>query len=185
MAAKLLYYKSKALLPDPGFDEPDQEDRLPPELIQQLLEYRKFQMAAEKIRDLADVSSGMFTRESGFSVEIEENSVWLDVSLMDLIQAYSGIIKKYESAAPEEAGFEVEEDVFTVEEKIDMIKKLLENAASFLFEDLFENISAMKKGEIIVTFLAILELVKSGDILVRQKEIFGPIYIFKKSVTVI
>jgi len=184
MAAKLLFYKSKALLPDPGFDEPDPEDRLPPELIQQLLEYRKFQMAAEKIRDLSDITSGMFSRESGYSAEIDENSEWLDVNLVDLIQAYSRVLKKYESSNSEEAGYEVEQDSFSVEDKIEMIRNLLISAVSFLFEDLFENIQSMNKGEIISTFLAILELVKSGEILVRQKEIFGPIHIFKKSVSV-
>jgi len=184
MAAKLLYYKSKALLPDPGFEEPDPDDRLPPELIQQLLEYRKFQMASEKIRELAELTQGMFTRDSGYSAEIEENSEWLDVSMMDLIQAYSRILKKYESELDQTSGMELEEEAFSVEDKIEIIRKLLENSVSFHFEDLFENFITMNRSEIIATFLAILELVKSGELIVRQKDIFGPIHIFKKSVSI-
>ena len=65
MASRLLYYKSKALLPDPGFEDNDTEPRLPPELIQQLLEYRRFQNAADRFRELEDITSGMFTRKTG------------------------------------------------------------------------------------------------------------------------
>lgn len=183
MAARLLYYKSKALLPDPGFDEPDTDDRLPPELIQQLLEYRRFQMAAEKIRDLDDITSGMFIRESNYRVEKAPDDDWLDVSLMDIIRAYGEILKKIE-VENEDHSIELESEVFSTEEKVDMIRNLLQNAVSFLFEDLFENIQLMQRGEIVATFLAILELVKSGEILARQKEIFGPIHIYKKSVSV-
>lgn len=182
MAARLLYYKSKALLPDPGFDEPDTEDRLPPELIQQLLEYRRFQMAADKIRELDHITSGMYIRESNYRVEKPSQDDWLDVSVMDLIRAYGEILKRVEGV--EDHSMELQSEEFSTEEKVEMIRNLLSSAVSFLFEDLFENIQIMQRGEIVATFLAILELVKSGEILVRQKEVFGSIHIFKKSASV-
>jgi len=184
MAARLLYYKSRALLPDPGFEEPDQDMRLPPELVQQLLEYRKFQIAAEKLRDLNDVTSGMFRRPSGHHIarEKSDDNEWLDVSLVDLIRAYAEIVKKIDEANAGEYNMEVTMEEFSVEEKVFNIRKLLEEAVSFAFEDLFS--SARKKGDIIATFLAILELVKQGEIVLQQKTIFGEIRIFRKSIVV-
>jgi len=187
MAAKLLFYKSKALLPDPGFDEPDPEDRLPPELIQQLLEYRKFQLAADRLHEFIEITSGMFTREAGVAAELSESDSsdgWLDVSVVDLVRAYARVLERFEEENRVGPEMELFEDEFSVSDKIALIRNLLQTAVSFLFDDLFENIREMQRTEIVSTFLAILELVKSGEISIRQKENFGPIHIFKKAAVV-
>ena len=104
MASRLLYYKSRALLPDPGFEESDEESRLPPELVQQLLEYRKFQFAAERLGDLDETSAGMLTRKTGLVPDTgsAETNEWLDASLVDLIQAYSNVLNRASGAEDDE-----------------------------------------------------------------------------------
>ena len=151
MASRLLYYKSRALLPDPGFEDNDDEARLPPELVQQLLEYRKFQFAAERLGDLDETTAGMMTRKTGLvpNTGTSDSNEWLDVSLVDLIQAYSNVLQR--AMAPDEEEddrYEVELEEFSVEDKIGYLRGLLVDAQSFAFEDLFENIAEMSRVEI-------------------------------------
>ncbi|MCB1169594.1 MAG: segregation/condensation protein A [Leptospiraceae bacterium] len=183
MAARLIYYKSKALLPDPGFEDTEADSRLPPELIQQLLEYRRFQMASETLREMDDISSGIFGRPETPVVETGDEERMLEVSLVDLIRAYQKVLKRLEPEEEEE-GYEVSGEEWSVEIKMDEIRQLLEEAISFAFEDLFENIEVMKKGEVIATFLAILELTRLAEIVLQQDGIFGQIMIFKRAATI-
>tara|TARA_B100001939_G_scaffold49404_1_gene38720 strand:+ start:8299 stop:9375 length:1077 start_codon:yes stop_codon:yes gene_type:complete len=183
MAARLIYYKSKALLPDPGFEDTEADSRLPPELIQQLLEYRRFQIASETLREMDEISGGIFGRPETPVIESDETERMLEVSLVDLIRAYQKVLKRMEPE-PEEEGYEISGEEWSVEAKMDEIRGLLENAISFAFEDLFENIESMRKGEVIATFLALLELTRLAEIVLQQDGIFGPIMIYKRAATV-
>jgi segregation and condensation protein A len=188
MASRLLYYKSRALLPDPGFEESDDEARLPPELVQQLLEYRKFQFAAERLGELDETTAGMLVRKTGLVPHTgsDDSNEWLDVSLIDLIQAYANLLQRTRAAGEEteEDRYEVQMEEHSVEDKIEYLRGLLVDAQSFAFNELFENVSEMSRIEIVATFLALLELTRQGEIILRQKVNFGEIRVFKKSVLV-
>lgn len=182
MAARLLYYKSRALLPDPGFEEPEEEPRLPPELVQQLLEYRKFQQAAERLKSIEAITAGMFRRETGLTPDVDTgDGEWLDLDMADLVHAYQAVLERFGQIKPIDAEYEIDLDQYSVEDKIDQIRNLLKTAVSFSFRDLFENLESMTRGEIVVTFLAILELVKQSDIIIRQPAKYDDIVIFRKS----
>lgn len=185
MASRLIYYKSKALLPDPGFEDTEDEPRLPPELVQQLLEYRKFQMAADRLREREETAGGMLTRTSGPIPEyLGQEGEWLEVSLLDLISAYSNMLRRKDAENQPENQYEIELEQFSVEDKINYLRDLLNKNLSFSFEELFENISRMSRGDVIATFLALLELTRLGEIILRQKANFQEIRIFKKTVVV-
>lgn len=176
MAARLLYYKSRALLPDPGFEE-ESDDRLPPELIQQLLEYRKFQFASEKMRDLEEITSGMLRRR----VVDDQGDEWFEASLTDLIHAYTMVLARLKEENPDKPEYEVVINEISVEEKVAFIRELFKEAVSCNFTDLLIQAAHGGPGEIIAAFLAILELTKLGEIIIRQRVIFGPIELHKKS----
>ncbi len=172
MAASLVYHKSKALLPDPGFEEEDIDPPLPKELVDRLLEYKKYQIVGEKFAELDRIASAMFTRES--SVVLTEEDRWLDLSLIDLIAAFNTLLSK-----------EPEEEVqmyhgivrkYSVEEKMNLIQRELSIYGKILFGDLLE-LDPPDKEEVVVSFLAILELVKTQLIRVMQHQIFGIIKI--------
>ncbi len=177
MAARLLYYKSRALLPDPGFEE-DTEDRLPPELITQLLEYRKFQFASDKLRDLEEITSGMMRRRITDEITGEE---YFEASLADLVQAYTAVLARIRESQQEEPMYQVRMTEITVEEKIAHIRGIFENAVSCLFTDLLVDLEDRGVAEVIAAFLAILELTKLGELVLRQRVNFTPIEVHKKS----
>lgn len=144
MAAHLVYLKSKALLPDPGFEEEDYDPPLPKELVDKLLEHKKFQMAGQRLAELDRLTAGMFTRET--NQVLDETEVWLDVSLVDLISAFNSILEQ-ESSNEEEELVPIYEGVsqYSVEDKMAYLQDLIQTRGEIHFMDLFENDKPEKK----------------------------------------
>ena len=177
MASHLVYLKSKALLPDPGFEEEDYDPPLPKELVDKLLEHKKFQMAGQRLAELDRLTAGMFTRET--NQVLDETEVWLDVSLVDLISAFNSILEQ-ESSNEIEDLVPIYEGVsqYSVEDKMAYLQGLLEKTGEIHFMDLFETEKPEKK-EIVAAFLAVLEVVKIRVCKVLQHADFGEIKIVK------
>lgn len=181
IASKLLYYKSKVLLPDPGFEE-EEQDRLPKEIINQLLEYRKFQKAAEMLQQIEEIAEGIYTRNnSDLVLDGYEESY----NFNDLIQSYIRLMrKKYKQDNHKNNFLAIDLDTITVEKKIEFIRSIIAEKKYLEFFQLLENRHFFSIIEIVVTFLAILELAKQKEIVIEQKHIFGTIFIFKRTITV-
>lgn len=174
MAANLIYLKSKALLPDPGFEEEDYEPPLPPELVEKLLEHKKFQLTARRLSDMDQLQAGVFRRESNVTLEDEDN--WLDVSLLDLISAFNEILESKVDDA-EIPALLTTPHRFTVEEKMEKILSSLREKKEVAFPELFEK-EVPEKAEIVATFLALLELSKQRILRAKQHKLFGEIRLF-------
>ena len=186
MAARLVYYKGRALLPNLDFEETEEEDGLPPELVEQLLEYRKYQAAAEKLRLIEEISSGMYTRDPDpFPKEEKsadpEGESYLDLSITDLVMVYSRLLRKLEAEKKRQEDLSYDLEEYSVSEQISYLETLLEKLDSFTFEEIFEDPKYIRRGELITSFLALLELTKQGRIIIRQKNSFGEIRIFKQN----
>lgn len=180
MASRLVYYKSKALLPDPGFEEPEGESRLPPELIEQLLEYRRFQLAADAFREMDDLASWMLARPEGTAVPtiVEPGEEVLDV--VDLVEAYVRVVQRLEKRNEPEHFMEIVGEPLAVEDRMDAIRRTLGTAEGMDFLDLFAG-EVMSRMLIVVTVLAILELARLREIVIAQSAVFGPIQVFRRS----
>lgn len=172
MAANLVYLKSKALLPDPGFEEEDYDPPLPKELVEKLLEHKKFQMAGARLGELEKITTSMFTRES--NVVLADEDKWLDLSLVDLISAFNSILNKEPENEEEPKVFEGINDNFSVEEKMTLIENILSEKGEMLFADLFQT-DDPKTQEIVAAFMAVLEIVKIKLARVVQHQLFGTI----------
>ncbi len=171
MAANLINIKSKMLLPrEEEPQEPEEDPR--EELMRRLLEYEKFKEAAEFLRDKEVERNRYFKRSS--SGEPIESEVYIEASIFDLISAFKTALKDI----PKDIFFEVVKDEFTVEEKIHDLLHLLLVKEKISLQDLFS--STKNKLEIVVTFLAILELIKLKEVAAVQEELFGPILITSK-----
>ena len=172
MAANLIYLKSRSLLPlDQQPPEEDAEEDDPRwDLIRQLIEYKKFKEAAEQLHARAVQQEKIFTRDGG---EIVETPLRLaEVGIFQLIHAFQNVIKRVE--ARENLG-EIFGERFTVSEKIDIILQRVADGASLRFSDLFSDIAV--RVEVVVTFLALLELIRLKQVRVIQRDLFGEIEI--------
>ena len=178
MAANLLYIKSRTLLPkDQQMPEEETEEDDPRwELIRQLIEYRKFKEAAAHLRDKEELQSALFPRavslDPAHAPVLEENMLLGDVGIFDLINAFQRALKRL--PAEEKTG-EIREEVFTVTDRINHLINRVDRGVSVRFDELFGEAST--RSELVVTFLAILELIRMKQFRVRQEEQFGEIWL--------
>ena len=171
MAATLMQIKSRMLLPpDPAGETPEEADPRA-ELVRRLLEYKAFKEAADKLRDFEGKRGEIFTR-FGVEPELEGgDSPFLEVSLFDLISAFSLVLKNL----PKSDFHRVEKDEFTVAEKVHEIFHRLMKEPVIYFSQFFK--ASKNKFEVITIFLAILELIRLKEVLIRQTDHFSEIEI--------
>lgn len=172
MAANLIYMKSRALLPvavQPPEEEAEEDDPRW-DLIRQLVEYKKFKDAAAKLSVRELEQSKLFARAADTEENAPERPLG-DVSVFDLINAFNKILKRIENKSEDLR--EIFEENFTVGDKIDFILKMTESGIAIKFSELFE--SAASRAEIVVTFLALLELIRLKQVKCVQEEVFGEI----------
>ena len=171
MAANLIYIKSRSLLPvavQPPEEEADEEDPRW-ELVRQLIEYKKFKEAAAHLHGREVAREGMFPRMVAAEDAVERPLG--EVSVFDLINAFNKILRRIESK--KEDLREIFEENFTVADKIDLILKMAAQGVSLKFTELFTD--AASRGEVVITFLALLELIRMKQLRCVQPEAFGEI----------
>jgi segregation and condensation protein A len=179
MAATLMYIKSRELLPrdqqvQPEGEEEGEDPRW--ELIRQLVEYKKFKDAAARLQQLEISQENTYPRVPGKPEFPEEPSTAKPtVSLFDLVSAVGNVLKRFTEKTEDER--EIFQDQWTVSEKIESIVKLLSDKTQVKFSDLFSDAST--RTEVVVTFLAVLELIRLKQIVALQREDFGDIEIGK------
>ena len=172
MAATLIHIKSKMLLPpEPKEDGQTEEDDPRNELVRKLLEYQKFKEAAGLLRQKELQRQNIWTRQA--QVSSVDGERYFEASLFDLLSAFSNALKEI----PKELFYEIIKDEFTVEEKVHDLLHMLMNTASLSLSSLFGK--AINQVEMVVTFLAILELIRLKEIVVAQKELFGDILVVR------
>jgi segregation and condensation protein A len=168
MAATLINIKSRMLLPQQEeAEEPCEDPRQ--ELVRQLLEYQNFKQAATFLKEKEQQRLRYISRSTSGQTE-----VYLEASIFDLISAFKSALKE----VPREVFFEIIKDEFTIEQKLHDILHLVVERERISLEEIFG--LAKSKSEIIVTFLAILELIRLREIVAIQQELFAPILIVKR-----
>lgn len=171
MAANLIYIKSRSLLPvhQQPPDEPAEEDDPRWELVRQLIEYKKFKDAAGHLQQRELERENLFGRVSekpGFQAERPLG----EVSIFDLINAFQTVLKRLNK---KENLREIFEENFTVSDKIDLIVRMIASGVPLKFSELFA--MAASRTEVVVTFLALLELIRLKQLRVTQRQEFGEI----------
>jgi len=178
MAATLMYIKSRELLPADQQAEVEGEEEGPDPrwaLIRQLVEYKKFKDAAGRLQELEARQEDIFphiTVKPDFAAN--EPRLRPDVSIFDLLNAVSNVLQRFAATA---AGRDIFEDKWTVSEKIEHILAALAARAHLRFAELFEGVTS--RSEVVVTFLALLELIRLRQLGVVQTEEFGEIEVFR------
>lgn len=177
MAATLMSLKSQMLLPHSAqADDFIQEDP-GRELANRLLEYRLFKAAAQKLECKEDKTALLYTRPGEFQwagVEQGQEDL-LEVSLYDLLIAFKRIVEKESEVDIHEVALEE----ITVKERFDYVLNTLARREKVPFVELIR--SDPRKTAMVVTFLAILELIRAQLVSVKQQRAFGQIWIYLKT----
>jgi segregation and condensation protein A len=177
MASTLIYIKSKMLLPPTpkiaGEEDLNEDPRA--ELMDRLLEYQKFKEAAQMLHSRGEIESACYTRGE---LETDKGNPEVSATVFDLLRVFREILKRAEF----EAEMEIHRDEVSMSEKLAQIHLLLDANEEVNVRTLFEN--SRSKRELILTFLAFLELVKGMQITLVQRELFGDIFARKRTVAI-
>ena len=170
MAATLIFIKSRMLLPpDPVAAEDETREDPRSELVYQLLEHQKFRNAAQMLHVREEVENAVWNSPPDEVIEAGKDLV--AVTLFDLLKAFHEVVRRFET----QRGLELEQEEVTIEQKVTDIRHLLMVHDTIHFSTLFARMPS--KMHIIVTFLALLELVRLHEIWLYQKKVFDEIYI--------
>jgi segregation and condensation protein A len=176
MASTLMYIKSRELLPvdqQVAVEGEDEGEDPRWELIRQLVEYKKFKDAAAQLHALEARQESIYPRLPG-KLEFEPDAPppRPDVSIFDLLNAINVVLKRF---SQREDLRDIYEDKWTVSEKIEHLLRLLAERGRVLFSELFAGVTS--RSEVVVTFLALLELMRLKQLVAAQEKAFGEIEI--------
>jgi len=177
MAATLIQIKSRMLLPpDPAEVEEEEEDPRQ-DLVRRLQEYKLFKEIAAQLKEKELERQNLYPRkldeESRKELEVDAREVYFEASLFDLINAFSRAV----ASLKDKSVYEIEQEEYTVEEKIHEILHSLLKKPVRVLTDFFS--VARTKSEVIVTFMAVLELIRLKEVRVRQKRLFADIEVVR------
>jgi segregation and condensation protein A len=178
MAANLMYIKSRELLPklqQPPDEEADEDDPRW-ELIRQLVEYKKFKDAAQYL-GTQEVKAEEFFATTPELPDLSAPMPVAPVGVFDLIRAFQRVLKRFENTTDIR---EIVDDRYTVADKIEHLLETLVAGERVPFESLFQG--AASRGEVIVTFLAMLELIKLNHLQVEQETLLGSIVVYRPEI---
>lgn len=179
MAATLMYIKSRELLPvDQQVETEGEEEGEDPrwELIRQLVEYKKFKDAAASLARLEARQEAVFPRMPVKPEFATEPAPRTEASIFDLLNAVNGVLQRF-NRRPDQR--DIFEDKFSVSEKIELLMHALTERPRLRFSELFASVTS--RTEVVVTFLALLELIRLKQITAVQEEHFGEIQICRST----
>lgn len=178
MAATLLHIKSRTLLPkmETAGDQEDQEEGMDPreELVQKLVEYKKFKEAAVKLREMEINQSQVFTRAPSETDMPSEGDLLIEVSVFELLASLKRTLERF---GGDVSRFTVTLEEMSVTDKLNEMMARLESADFLTFDSLFS--SSRSRMEVIATFLALLELMRLKLARSHQARVGGEIVIYR------
>jgi len=178
IAAALIEIKSKMLLPKEKKQVEEENENDPrKELVEKLLQYKKFKVVSEFLKE-REVGL-MFSKKPEIIPDPDQNfkEIFKDITLMELLTLYNELLDRFRNKMNTENIMErlIPFDVFKIEDKMITLKEILILKNKISFENIIKDYSS--KIEIVVTFLAMLELIKIREIKVTQYENFKEIYL--------
>jgi segregation and condensation protein A len=167
MAATLIEIKSKMLLPKEVIEKSEEETEDPREvLVQQLLEHQKFKNAAQMLYERASLEQAVFTRGR---IEADENNSEINASVFDLLNVFQKILARHK----EEIKLKIEREEITLTDMLKTLKRLISERKELSLLKFFEEMRSRR--ELVIAFIAVLEIVRTENIKLVQKITFGDI----------
>jgi segregation and condensation protein A len=166
MAATLIELKTRMLLPRDPFAELEEEEDPRLDLVNQLLEYQKYKAAAQMLWSRATVERAVFKRAE---LETDKNNPEVAVGVFDLLRVFNEILARHK----EEVLMEIEREEITMAEMLERLRNMVMSAGELNLRTFFER--ARSRRELVLAFLSVLELVRTTEIRLFQRETFGEI----------
>jgi segregation and condensation protein A len=176
MAATLIHIKSKMLVPIQPTEAEGDEEHVDPreELVQRLLEFQRYKEAAGILHQQAQIRAAQWTRPETVLPRFDDaGEEMLEAGLYDLIAAFKELLERRKTLL----AHEVESEGPPVEQRMEELVAMIAEGASLEFLELFASLET--KAAMIVTFLALLELIRLKRVRVYQRGMFGPIRVFR------
>ena len=171
MAATLIEIKSKMLLPREISDEAVDEIEDPrQELIDRLLEHQKFKNAAEMLYERVTVEQAVFSRGQ---IESDENNLETNATVFDLLTVFQKILARHK----EEIKLEIEREEMSLADMLKQLRARIFKAKEINLIEIFQEMRT--KQELVLAFIAVLELVRTEDIKLLQRKTFGDVILKK------
>lgn len=171
MAATLIEIKSKMLLPREIFGEAEEELEDPRrELVDRLLEHQKFQNAAQMLYERSTVEQAVFNRGK---IESDENNAETNATVFDLLKVFQKILARHK----EEVKMEIKREEMSLSEMIKNLKRRVFQAKQLYLSAFFEEMQS--KQELVLAFIAVLEIVRTESVKLLQENVFGDIILRK------
>ncbi len=166
MAATLIELKTKMLLPRDPFAEEAEEDDPRKDLVDQLLEYQKYKAAAQMLWSRATVERAVFKRAE---LETDKNNPEVVVGVFDLLKVFQEILARHK----DEVLLEIEREEISMAEMLERLRNMVMSAGELNLRTFFDR--ARSRRELVAAFLSVLELVRTTEIRLFQRETFGDI----------
>ena len=176
MAAELIEIKSNSLLPKPEVEEEEEDPR--ERLIKRLLEYEQYKKVTEEFKEYEKTRQEVFTREPDNLNEFKEKKkIDYGVDLNDLLEAFKSFINEKENDKP--LNTKITNKEYSITKRCAEIKTILKKKKKVDFRELFE---VYNREYVVITFLSILSMARTGDIVIEQESNFNNIVIKEKGV---
>lgn len=177
MAATLIHIKSRMLLPRPAPEQEDAEEDPRDALVQRLIEHQKFKFAAELLHEKETVRSAQWMRpdERVAAIVADEYEPELEVDLFSLLTAFKTVVER----ARKRPVVRMPAEQISIETRIAQLLERLSETEACDFQALFDDAST--RAELIVTFLALLEMIRLKVVRVFQAGAFGDIRVYKRA----
>ena len=170
MAATLILIKSRVLLPvDPNVSEEGEAEDPRAELVERLLEHEKFKNAAQMLYSRETIELAVWPRGEFEFAEDEKEAV--SATVFDLVKAFHRLVERYK----DQITLEVEKETITLQDKIKELRGLLKVQKELYFSFFFQR--KLSRRHLVVTFVALLELVRVKEVRLFQKDMFEDIRI--------
>ncbi len=171
MAATLIEIKSKMLLPREIFADAEEEFEDPrQELVDRLLEHQKFQNAAQMLYERVTVEQAVFPRGQ---IESDENNAEVNATVFDLLKVFQKILARHK----EEVKMEIKREEMSLSDMIKNLKRRVFQAKELYLSAFFEEMQ--NKQELVLAFIAVLEIVRTENVKLLQENVFGDIVLRK------
>jgi segregation and condensation protein A len=178
MAATLIHIKSRTLLPRPAPEEEESDEDPREALVRRLIEHQRFKAAAELLHERETVRSAQWGRPderiATLAGEGLDEEPELEVDLFSLMTAFKSVVER----ARQRPRMVLPMEQMSIEQRIEQLLARIGEADAIGFEDLFED--SAERADFIVTFLALLEMIRLKIVRVFQTGVGGPIRVYRR-----